>query len=164
MSSLKKLVIDANILVRAVFGERVYNLLKEYEDVAEFYSPDLCIEEARKHLPAIAARRRGAFAPAEFTLDHIVDDLFFFRGCSPLAESTLNHIVDDLISVVDRSLYEEFEDRARARISSRDAGDWPVVATALLIDAPIWTEDQDFFGSGIATWTSNKIELYLRDA
>src|ERR1035441_4727139 len=143
MSSLKKLVIDANILVRAVFGERVYNLLKEYEDVAEFYSPDLCIEEARKHLPAIAARRRGAFAPAE---------------------STLNHIVDDLISVVDRSLYEEFEDRARARISSRDAGDWPVVATALLIDAPIWTEDQDFFGSGIATWTSNKIELYLRDA
>jgi hypothetical protein len=33
----------------------------------------------------------------------------------------------------------------------------------MLIDAPIWTEDQDFFGSGIATWTSNKIEIYLRD-
>ncbi|MGA3264353.1 MAG: PIN domain-containing protein [Terracidiphilus sp.] len=143
MSSRKKLVLDANILVRAVFGERVCNLLKGYEDVAEFYAPDLCIEEARKHLPAIAARRRVA---------------------SALAEATLSHIVDDMISVVDCSLYEDFEERARARISSRDAGDWPVVATALLIDAPIWTEDRDFIGSGIATWTSSNVELYLRDA
>ena len=143
MSSLKKLVLDANILVRAVFGKRVYNLLKKYEGVVEFYSPDLCIEEARKHLPAIAARQRVALA---------------------LAELTLSQIVNNMISVVDPSLYEEFEERARARIASRDAGDWPVVATALLIDAPIWTEDQDFFGSGIATWTSANVELYLRDA
>lgn len=69
-----------------------------------------------------------------------------------------------MVLVVDRRPHEEFEDRARARISSRDVDDWPVVATALLIDAPIWTEDKDFFGSGIATWTSNNIELYLRDA
>jgi predicted nucleic acid-binding protein len=75
---------------------------------------------------------------------------------SDLSAVSINHLVD-------RSLYEEYEERACARISSRDADDWPVVATALLIDAPIWTEDQDFFGSGIATWTSNKIELFLRD-
>jgi predicted nucleic acid-binding protein len=75
----------------------------------------------------------------------------------------LDKIVDGLIHVVDCSLYEEFEESARARIASRDADDWPIVATALLIDVPIWTEDQDFFGSGIATWTSSKVELYLRD-
>ena len=79
------------------------------------------------------------------------------------AEATLNEIVNSIIHVVDCGLYEEYEERARARISSRDPDDWPVVATSLLIDAPIWTEDQDFFGSGIATWTSNKIELFLRD-
>jgi predicted nucleic acid-binding protein len=73
-------------------------------------------------------------------------------------------MIDDLIHVVDRSLYEEYEERARARIATRDDDDWPVVATALLIDAPIWTEDRDFFGSGIATWTSDRIELCLRDA
>jgi predicted nucleic acid-binding protein len=72
---------------------------------------------------------------------------------SDLSAVSINHRVD-------RSLYEE---RACARISSRDADDWPVVATALLIDAPIWTEDQDFLGSGIATWTSNNIELFLRN-
>jgi predicted nucleic acid-binding protein len=81
-----------------------------------------------------------------------------------MAESVLNGITGSLIQLVDRSLYEEFEERARARISSRDPDDWPIVATALLLDAPIWTEDQDFFGCGIPTWTSNKIELYLRDA
>ncbi len=75
---------------------------------------------------------------------------------SDLSAVSINHRVD-------RSFYEEYEERARARISSRDADDWPVVATALLIDAPICTQDQDFFGSGIATWTSNKIELFLRN-
>lgn len=63
-----------------------------------------------------------------------------------------------------RSLYEGFEEPARARISARDPADWPVVAAALLLNAPIWTEDNDFFGTGIATWTSDRIELYLRDA
>ena len=56
------------------------------------------------------------------------------------------------------------EDADASDSASRDASDWPIVATALLLDSPIWTEDRDFFGAGIATWTSNKIELYLRDA
>jgi len=39
-----------------------------------------------------------------------------------------------------------------------------VIAAALLLDAPVWTEDQDFFGSGTATWTTSNVDLYLRDA
>lgn len=139
---MKRIVLDANILIRAVFGEKVITLLNSYEDSVEFYTPDVCLADAKKHVPKIAAQ----------------------RGVEPfLAEPVLDGFFHGLIQVVDRSLYEEFEERARARISSRDPGDWPIVATALLLDAPIWTEDQDFFGSGIATWTSNKIELYLRD-
>jgi predicted nucleic acid-binding protein len=143
MSARKKLVLDTNILLRAVFGVKVYSLLKQYEDAVEFNTPDLCIEEARRHIPSIAARRR--IVPAQ-------------------AEAVLQEVVADFIQVVDTSFYEEFEESARLRISSRDADDWPVVATAMLINAPIWTEDRDFFGSGIATWTSDKIEIYLRDA
>ena len=48
-------------------------------------------------------------------------------------------------------------------MAARDIDDWPIAAVALMLNIPVWTEDQDFFGSGIATWTSNKIELYLRD-
>ena len=57
---------------------------------------------------------------------------------------------------------EDCRRSARSRIELRDPDDWPVAAVALLLNAPIWTEDQDFFGSGIATWTTDRVELYLR--
>ncbi len=141
MSPPKPLVLDANILLRAVFGVRVRSILESYEDAAAFYSPDVCFEDARKYIPDIASRRN--FDPA--------------IGLELLGQ------IARLVETVDRSLYEDFEELARERIASRDAGDWPVVATALMLSAPIWAEDQDFFGSGIATWTSNRIELYLGD-
>ena len=37
-----------------------------------------------------------------------------------------------------------------------------VVAVALLPNVPVWTEDRDFFGSGLATWTTDRVELYLQ--
>lgn len=142
MSIAKKVVVDANILLRAVFGRQVRGLLKAYENSVEFYAPDICFADAKRHIPTISAH----------------------RGVDPaLAEPVLSQMLSGLVQVVECSLYEEFEQRARERIASRDVDDWPVVATALLLDAPIWTEDRDFFGSGIATWTSAKIELYLRD-
>jgi hypothetical protein len=52
-------------------------------------------------------------------------------------------------------------DTARRRTEMRDPHDWPIVAVALLLGLPIWTEDRDFFGSGVATWTSDRVELYL---
>ena len=53
--------------------------------------------------------------------------------------------------------------QARRRIGARDIDDWPVVALALAVNAPIWTEDVDFFGSGVATWTTRTVELYLNE-
>ena len=43
----------------------------------------------------------------------------------------------------------------------RDPTDRPIVAAALKIGCPIWTDDQDFFGCGIATWTTVQVEIYL---
>ena len=65
------------------------------------------------------------------------------------------------VEQVDRSLYEHFEPIARERIDRRDPDDWPAVA--ILLRLPIWTEDQDFFGSGVATWTTDRVEVYLRE-
>jgi PIN domain len=31
-----------------------------------------------------------------------------------------------------------------------------------MLDLPIWTEDQDLFGSGVATWTTDRVEVYLK--
>jgi predicted nucleic acid-binding protein len=142
VSGTKRIVLDANILLRGVFGVRVRDLLTSYVETVVFYTPEICVEEALKYIPPIAQRKR---------LDPDV------------SEANLRQLLQSCLNVVECSLYKEIELRARARIAPRDADDWPVVATALLLNAPIWTEDQDFFGTGIATWTSSKIELYLRD-
>ena len=57
-------------------------------------------------------------------------------------------------------LYQEI---ARGRVLPRDPEDRPVAVVALLLNLPIWTEDQDFFGSGIATRTTDRVELYLQE-
>ena len=67
----------------------------------------------------------------------------------------------DFITIVDESLYCQFEEDARERMRIRDIDDWPIVALSLMLDCPIWTEDADFFGAGVATWTSDRVHLYL---
>jgi predicted nucleic acid-binding protein len=123
-----------------VFGQKVRELLEAFEEKVSFYTPDVCFQEARKYIPDVSERRR---IDANVGLD-VLDELAQF------------------VESVDRSLYEEYEEIARGRVAIRDPNDWSVVAVALLLDFPIWTEDQDFFGSGVATWTTDRVQAYLR--
>ena len=41
------LVLDANILIRAVLGSRVLALLRKYAEHVDFLAPDTVFEEAR---------------------------------------------------------------------------------------------------------------------
>jgi predicted nucleic acid-binding protein len=66
-----------------------------------------------------------------------------------------------LITPIDRELDSVFEGEARRRLRGRDEKDWPVVATALALACGVWTEDADFFGTGVAVWTTNRIEIFL---
>ena len=136
----KRVVLDANILLRAVFGTRVLSLMEAYEETISFYAPDICFADARKYIPEIAAK----------------------RGIDPAPGIELLEQISRLVEIIDRSLYEEHESPARERMLSRDEADWPIVATSLLLKCPVWTEDRDFFGSGIPTWTSGTVELYLK--
>jgi len=65
------------------------------------------------------------------------------------------------VQVVEAETYRGFEQVARQRISRRDEDDWPILAAALALGCAIWTEDTDFFGCGVATWTTDRVELYL---
>jgi predicted nucleic acid-binding protein len=138
----KLLVLDANILVRGVFGMRVLGLLESNVETIAFCTPYECFEEARRNIAQIAAYRK-------FDIDK-----------SNLILSQLAEIVE----VVDRNFYQAHEVQARRRIAARHVTDWPVVAAALLLNCPIWTEDRDFFGCGVATWTTNNIEVFLHDS
>ena len=53
--------------------------------------------------------------------------------------------------VVPKEAYDPFREAALGRIP-QDPDDWSSVALALALGVGIWTEDRDFFGSGLATW------------
>jgi predicted nucleic acid-binding protein len=63
--------------------------------------------------------------------------------------------------LVSDELYGDFESEARKRLGARDPDDWLILAAALALGSPIWTEDTDFFGCGVATWTSGSIDSFL---
>jgi predicted nucleic acid-binding protein len=69
--------------------------------------------------------------------------------------------LEGVVQSIDAELYEGMQQQALQRIAVRDADDWPVLACAMTLGCPVWTEDADFFGTGVATWTSDRIALYL---
>jgi predicted nucleic acid-binding protein len=102
-------------------------------------APDVAFQEAQEHLPRILEARKIPVAPAMAMLD----------------------LLQALVQTVEAETYASFESIARERIDQRDEDDWPVLAAALALGCPIWTEDTDFFGCGVATWTTDRVELYL---
>jgi predicted nucleic acid-binding protein len=134
------LALDANILIRAVLGKRVRQLLVQYGATVQFFAPEYAFQEAREHLPAILSRRN-----------------------IPLQEGlAVLESLRAIVQTVSAETYSAFEKTARQRLLGRDVGDWPVLATALALNCPVWTEDADFFGSGVGTWTTDRVELFLQ--
>jgi predicted nucleic acid-binding protein len=138
----KRLVIDANILIRAVLGSRVRGLIGHYRGSVAFYIAESNRNEAEYYLSHSLAEKRG--------LDE--------EDWRPVFDGLL----DSIQIVADDSL-REYEAQARARIEGRDPNDWPAVAAALILCCPVWAEDKDFFGAGIATRTTATVELYFRE-
>lgn len=134
------LVVDANILVRAVLGKRVREVIEEYAEDVSFFVPEVAFAEAQEHVAALVSKHGGDSGKA----------LAFL------------HALGRLVEVVGRDVYGEFETEARLRLGQRDPEDWPILAAALALGCPIWTEDTDFFGCGVATWTSSSVLMFLR--
>ena len=135
------IVLDANILIRAVLGRRVWLLIDTYAaQSVRFFAPDVVFEDAEKYLPLLLKKR-------DKPVVHLSASLQYLRN---------------IIEPVAPELYAVFESDARQRLRGRDENDWPVLATALALACPIWTEDEDFFGTGVAAWTTNRIEIFLK--
>ncbi len=134
------LVLDANIMYRGVLGDAVGGLLGRFSNSVDFYLPHVALLDARRLVAGRAANLR--VDPAKLIVK-------------------LNRL-EDLVTVVPDVDYQVHEAAASDRIRMRDLSDWPIVATCLLLKAPLWTEDREFFGCGIATWTTNNVGIYLR--
>jgi predicted nucleic acid-binding protein len=135
----RALVLDANILIRAVLGQRVRRILEAHADDVSFFVPEPAYAEAEEHLVTLVVKRGSNPAKALASLRSM---------------AALGHVVS-------QDLYGDFEAEARKRLGARDPEDWPILAAALALGCPIWTEDTDFFGCGVATWTSSSIDIFL---
>jgi predicted nucleic acid-binding protein len=106
-----------------------------------FYAPDIAYTDAGKYLPLLLAKRGKPDADVSSALRYL----------------------QQMVHPVDRETYAAFEEDARVRLHGRDDEDWPVLAKSLAMISPIWTEDTDFFGTGIAVWTTNRVDIFLKE-
>ena len=100
----KALVLDANILIRAVLGQRVRRLLESHAGMISFFIFETAYAEAEEHLAELVVKRGGDPGKAVRLL----------RSMAALG------------TVVSRDLYADFEAEARKRLARRDPEDWPI--------------------------------------
>ncbi len=89
------IVLDANILIRAVLGRRVRELLDTWAaQGVRFFAPDVAFDDAEKYLPPLLAQRGKPIADLAAALDWLrnvvepvtPDSLCAFRSRGPRAD------------------------------------------------------------------------------
>ena len=139
-----RLVVDTSVLVGELL--RVKGRQRLEDDRLELFLPDQMWIETTVELP----RRIAAFARARRLEPGIVEEL----------TSICLGTVRANITVIDKAVYAAAEDESLAR-SQRDPDDWPAVACALMLSAGIWTNDNDYLGTGVPTWTTETLQIWL---
>jgi predicted nucleic acid-binding protein len=97
----KLIVLDANILIRAVLGERVPNLLEKYSPICSFVKPATCYDELNHHLPKILQKRNLLLEPFSDAIAKLT------KVAIPLSQE----------------IYSEYKHDAQRRIEERDIND-----------------------------------------
>jgi predicted nucleic acid-binding protein len=133
----RRLVLDANILIRASLGSRVSQLILQAQRSCDLFTPEVCVRDAEKHLVYISDVRGIA-------LDAMQRALRTALLC---------------VEVLDTEFTTAHQSLCEALI--RDPDDWPVLSAAVALGATVWSEDQDFFGTGVPNLVSRNIERWL---
>ena len=139
-----RLAVDANILVGELLRARGRALIAD--ETLELFIAEYAWDEAQYELGrrVTAMEAQGSLSAEQATL--------------LLSESI--GAADGRIAQIAEPLYGDRDQEARRRIP-RDPDDWHTVALALAYDAAIWTNDGDFLGCGIATWTTETLLAHL---
>jgi len=139
-----RLVVDTSVLVGELLRTKGRDRLGD--DRLELFLAERMWGEAAVELP----RRIASFVRAR-ALDAAIGE--------ELTGLCLDAVKANL-AIIDEAIYIPLEDEALAR-SRRDPNDWPAVACALALSAGIWTNDNDYLGTGVPTWTTETLQLWL---
>ena len=125
-------VADANVLLSAVIGGRAALVLR-HEQVEQVFTPASAYDEVFEYLAPLAKKKRL----------HL-DTLLLALAALP-------------VTVVERSEYEHHLPDARRRIAKRDPDDVDVLALALDLHLPVWSNDNDFEAAGVDWQTTAEL-------
>ena len=140
----KQLVLDANILISAVVGNKAHQIISQHESNINFLTAEEAFLDAEEYVPQIIAKRGGDNNDINAAMEKL-------------------EILKKFIQAVPASDLIAFENVARKIMKDRDEDDWLYLALALHFDCPLWTEDKDFFGCGVAVWTTKRIQYFLEN-
>ncbi len=127
------LFVDANILVRCSVGKAAFNVDDLLARGVVLATTDAQAREARR------------------VLHHV------FKISERDSEDEVAGIISSM-ELYEAPTYRSQEAAAKARIHYKNTRDWPILAAAIEHGGAIWTDDRDFFGTGVPTWTTRNIK------
>ena len=127
-----RLAADANVLLSALIGGRA-RLVLTHPEVTEVLTTENVLAEVREYIPSLALKRK--LDPASLLL----------------AVATLP------VSSVPESAYRRKMAEARRRIEERDPDDVELLALALHLRIPIWSNDDDFAAARAPWFTTAEL-------
>jgi predicted nucleic acid-binding protein len=131
------LAADANVLLSALIGGRA-RLVLIHPRVREVFSTRYTFSEVEEYVPVLAKQKR---LPSDILL---------------LAMAALP------VTIVDRAQYVESVAEATKRIGRRDPEDIELLALALHLQIPIWSNDKDFERLDVDLFTTERLLRQLR--
>ena len=127
-----RLVVDANPILAALLGGPARRVFFE-TSVREFAVSEIVLSEVREHVPRLARKLGTMPAFLEYALDLLPLRRYPARA------------------------YRRTMAEARRRIGRRDPDDIDVLALALRLQVPLWSNDRDFEGTGVEQMTTPDI-------
>ena len=120
----KKLAVDANPILSAIIGGSARKVFIGDETIS-FYTTEFNFKEIEKYIPVFSAKKSIP-----------VEDLYLALSIIP-------------IIVCNEEFYKDKIKEAKELIGKRDPDDIHLLALALKLNCPIWSNDKDFEGLGI---------------
>ncbi len=137
LNSIDKLVVDANPILSALIGGRAKDAFLS-PHIGELVTTRHTLGEVERYIPEFAKQRRIAAAGVAQA------DLWTAFAVMPLTVYRCEH-------------YRKTLPEARRRIAARDPADADLLALALMLNAPIWTNDNDFEATGVECFTTAEL-------
>ncbi len=127
------------MILSALIGGAAQHIFLAYpEFVKELATTEHTVREVIGYIPKLAKKptvRKASISEA---------DLYFALVVAPL-------------TIYSKDFYKDRLKEAHKRIEARDPEDVDLLALALKLRAPIWSNDQDFRGLGIQWWTTARL-------